>query len=99
MRDFSLDDLTDAVITEYGRTDDPRFREIMTSLIRHLHDFVREVKLTEVVRESFREVHDGFSADEVLVRDDLNAAFIGRCRKSLPDADETQLNWKVILIG
>ena len=47
MRDFSLDDLTDAVITEYGRTDDPRFREIMTSLIRHLHDFVREVKLTE----------------------------------------------------
>jgi len=56
----------------------------------------REAKVTEVVRESFREVHGGFSADEVLVRDDLNAAFIARCRKSLPDADETRLNWTLL---
>jgi predicted GIY-YIG superfamily endonuclease len=50
----------------------------------------------ELVRESFREVHEGFSADEVLVRDDLNAAFITRCRKSMPAADETQLNWTLL---
>jgi catechol 1,2-dioxygenase len=29
------------------RTTDPRLREIMVSLIKHLHGFVREVKLTE----------------------------------------------------
>ncbi|MFO1147576.1 MAG: dioxygenase [Alsobacter sp.] len=28
-------------------TEDPRLREIMTSLVRHLHAFVREVRLTE----------------------------------------------------
>ncbi len=27
--------------------DDPRFKQVMTSLVTHLHDFVREVKLTE----------------------------------------------------
>ena len=29
------------------RCDDPRFKRIMTSLITHLHDFVRDVQLTE----------------------------------------------------
>ena len=29
------------------RAPDPRFREIMSAFIRHLHDFAREVKLTE----------------------------------------------------
>ncbi len=39
--------LTEAVLAETGRADDPRFREIVQSLIRHLHDFAREVRLTE----------------------------------------------------
>jgi protocatechuate 3,4-dioxygenase beta subunit len=39
--------LTEAVLAETGRADDPRFREIMQALIRHLHDFAREVRLTE----------------------------------------------------
>jgi catechol 1,2-dioxygenase len=39
--------LTDAVLAETGRADDPRFREVMRALIRHLHDFAREVRLTE----------------------------------------------------
>jgi catechol 1,2-dioxygenase len=30
-----------------GRTPDPRLRQIMTSLVKHLHGFVREVGLTE----------------------------------------------------
>lgn len=40
-------DVTDAVIAVMERTPDPRLREIMVSLITHLHGFVREVRLTE----------------------------------------------------
>jgi hydroxyquinol 1,2-dioxygenase len=39
--------LTDAVIARLANDADPRFRRIMQSLIRHVHDFVREVELTE----------------------------------------------------
>jgi len=39
--------VTPAVLEAIGRSPDPRFREIMTALVRHLHDFAREVKLTE----------------------------------------------------
>jgi hydroxyquinol 1,2-dioxygenase len=39
--------LTDAVIARLASDADPRIRRIMQSLIRHLHDFVREVELTE----------------------------------------------------
>jgi hydroxyquinol 1,2-dioxygenase len=41
------EDVTPAVLEAYGRTPDPRLREIMAALVRHLHDFAREVKLTE----------------------------------------------------
>lgn len=39
--------VTKAVLAELKRADDPRFREIMSAAVRHLHDFAREVKLTE----------------------------------------------------
>ena len=41
-------DLTAAVLAELQRADDPRFREIMTAAVQHLHGFVRDAKLTEV---------------------------------------------------
>jgi hydroxyquinol 1,2-dioxygenase len=41
------DSVTKAVLSEIERAPDPRFREIMSSLVRHLHAFVREVRLTE----------------------------------------------------
>jgi hydroxyquinol 1,2-dioxygenase len=47
MAQFSEHDLTDAVIERLAECDDPRFKTIMTSLIRHLHEFVRDVELTE----------------------------------------------------
>ncbi len=40
-------DVTTAVLSELQRSTDPRFKEIMSALVRHLHDFAREVKLTE----------------------------------------------------
>ena len=45
------EDVTPAVLKELDRAPDPRFREIMGAFIRHMHDFVRESKLTE---EEFR---------------------------------------------
>jgi catechol 1,2-dioxygenase len=40
-------DVTTAVLAELARAPDPRFREVMSALVRHLHDFAREVRLTE----------------------------------------------------
>jgi hydroxyquinol 1,2-dioxygenase len=40
-------DVTAAVLSEIERAPDPRFREIMSVAVRHLHAFVRETKLTE----------------------------------------------------
>lgn len=40
-------DITPAVQTVMAQTTDPRLREIMVSLISHLHGFVRDVKLSE----------------------------------------------------
>ena len=39
--------VTEAVLSELQRVEDPRFKEIVSAAIRHLHDFAREVKLTE----------------------------------------------------
>jgi len=41
------EDVTPAVLAVMEQTTDPRLREIMTSLVSHLHAFVREVGLTE----------------------------------------------------
>jgi catechol 1,2-dioxygenase len=40
-------DVTAAVLAELQRADNPRFREIMTAAVRHLHDFARDARLTE----------------------------------------------------
>jgi catechol 1,2-dioxygenase len=40
-------DVTEAVLSELARASDPRWREIMSAAVRHLHGFIREVKLTE----------------------------------------------------
>jgi len=40
-------EVTPAVLAVMAQTNDPRLREIMTSLVSHLHDFAREVRLTE----------------------------------------------------
>src|SRR3954467_2594098 len=46
------EDVTLAVVAVMERTTDPRLRAIMVSLVKHLHDFVRDVQLTE---EEFRD--------------------------------------------
>lgn len=53
-------------------------------------------ELTRVVEQAFREVHDGWSVDEVLVNDKLNTAFLERCRHALPAATARQCNWALL---
>src|SRR5690242_4558383 len=47
MRNLTEQNLTEAVLAKLATTEDPRFKQIMTSLLEHLHAFVREVELTE----------------------------------------------------
>jgi hydroxyquinol 1,2-dioxygenase len=47
MRNLTEANLTDAVIAALANADDARLKEILTSLVHHLHAFIREVNLTE----------------------------------------------------
>ena len=40
-------DVTEAVLNEIARSKNPRSREVLSAFVRHLHNFAREVKLTE----------------------------------------------------
>jgi hydroxyquinol 1,2-dioxygenase len=47
MQEFDERSVTAAVLARMDQCADARFKQVMTSLVTHLHDFVREVKLTE----------------------------------------------------
>ena len=46
MRNVTKDNITEVYASYFGADTDPRTKEIMTSLAKHLHDFAREVNLT-----------------------------------------------------
>jgi hydroxyquinol 1,2-dioxygenase len=41
------ENITDLAVERWATARDPRLAELMTALVRHLHDFAREVRLTE----------------------------------------------------
>jgi hydroxyquinol 1,2-dioxygenase len=41
------EDVTDAVVDAFKKAPDPRVREILTALVKHLHALARDVRLTE----------------------------------------------------
>jgi protocatechuate 3,4-dioxygenase beta subunit len=47
MADFSEQSATDAVVQSFSGTPDPRLRQVLEALTRHLHAFVREVEPTQ----------------------------------------------------
>jgi hydroxyquinol 1,2-dioxygenase len=47
MENLNANHITESVLERLANTPDPRLKEIMVSLVRHLHGFAREVKLTE----------------------------------------------------
>jgi protocatechuate 3,4-dioxygenase beta subunit len=46
-RSTTEEDITTEVLRRFEATESPRLREIMQSFVRHMHGFVRDVKLTE----------------------------------------------------
>ena len=46
MRDLTEQNVTQAVLDKIGDDTDPRVKEIMTALVKHAHDFIREVNLS-----------------------------------------------------
>lgn len=44
--DFTVETATDAVVESFQNTKDPRLREVLESLTRHLHAFVRDIEPT-----------------------------------------------------
>jgi hydroxyquinol 1,2-dioxygenase len=47
MENLNANHITESVLERLANTPDPRLKEIMLSLVRYLHGFAREVKLTE----------------------------------------------------
>lgn len=47
MRNIDEHNITTAVIARFANCTDPRLKAVLTSLVTHLHDFVRETRLTE----------------------------------------------------
>ena len=46
-RNTTEDDITAEALQRFAGTQDPRLRQIMLGLIKHLHAFVKDVELTE----------------------------------------------------
>ena len=44
--DFTEETAADAVVDSFAKTQDPRLRELLSSLVKHLHAFVRETEPT-----------------------------------------------------
>src|SRR5262245_16547094 len=66
------DDITAEVLRRFESTPDPRLREIMSALVRHVHGFVKEVNLTE--REWFDAIQ--FLTETGQLCDDKRQEFI-----------------------
>lgn len=47
MRNIDQHNITQAVLARFEACDNPRLKTVLGSLVTHLHDFVREVQLTE----------------------------------------------------
>jgi hydroxyquinol 1,2-dioxygenase len=71
---WNLDEntITAEVLSRLQNTDNPRLKQIMTGLIRHLHEFAREVELTE--EEWFEGVK--FLTDTGRITDDKRQEFV-----------------------
>lgn len=82
------------------------FRNFFTILVVLLassqsiaQDDVSEIDVDElksVVTVAFEATHDGWSSDEVVLQDELNASFIAACIEELPDASPATLNWTLL---
>ncbi len=83
MTPMTEDDLTRAVLQRLDSASDPRFKQVMTALITHLHAFIREVDLTpeEWIKTIFFLTDVGQACDDkrqefILLSDTLGASMM-----------------------
>ena len=84
--------LVDNVVASFDACEDPRLKELMTSLVTHLHSFIRETRLTEAEWGSAIEfltaaghITDDVRQEFILLSDTLGLAFrTSRTRFSSP---------------
>jgi len=83
MNNLTEQNLVNAVLEKLEGAKDPRFKKVMTSLIKHLHAFVRETELTEA--EWFRGIQfltatgqkcDGKRQEYILLSDTLGVSML-----------------------
>ncbi len=53
-------------------------------------------ELARVTKAAFLAAHDGWSADEVLLNDKLNAVFLKHCQQEMPDVAAAKFNWTLL---
>jgi hydroxyquinol 1,2-dioxygenase len=93
----SEDDVTQQVLASFAGAESPRFREVMQSLVTHLHAFVRDVRLTEPEWQQAidfltraGEITDGKRQEFILLSDVLGASMLTITLNQPPEAAATE---------
>ena len=97
MHDLNEANITAAVISAMDNTRDPRLRLVLGSLIRHLHEFVREVQLTpeewRFAMDFFRQIGDATTSTRqefILASDTLGISSLVDMLSSGDDTRQTE---------
>lgn len=98
MRDVTKDNITDVFMGYLGEDTDPRLREVMGSLVRHLHAFAREVNLTHAewntgiaFLEKAGEISDAERHEFVLLSDVLGLSSLVDMINSRPEGTSSSV--------
>ncbi|MFA3918878.1 dioxygenase family protein [Ruegeria hyattellae] len=98
MRSVTKDNITDVFMGYLSKDTDPRMREIMGSLVKHLHDFARETNLTHDEWRTGIAFLEGCAAVEtedrhefVLASDVLGLSSLVDMLQSTPDATSSSV--------
>lgn len=89
--------LTQEVLDSFNRTPDPRLKEVLQSLTRHLHAFIREVRLTSAEWDAAIDfltraghITDGKRQEFILLSDVLGASMLTVGINAPASADATE---------
>ena len=98
MRNVTKDNLTDVFMGYFGDDVDPRMREVMGSLVKHLHNFAKEVNLTHAewttgIRflERAGEISDAERHEFVLLSDVLGLSSLVDMINSRPEGTSSSV--------
>lgn len=98
MRNVTKDNLTDVFMGYLGDDVDPRLREVMGSLVKHLHNFAKEVNLTHAewntgiaFLERAGEISDAQRHEFILLSDVLGLSSLVDMINSLPEGTSSSV--------